>query len=148
VTKSPKLYFYDTGLACSLLGIESAAQIDTHYLRGGLFESFIIAEISKHLYNTGRRPRIYFWQEAGRNEIDCIIEKAQELIAVEIKASKTISKNFFTVLHSWNELSQSTASNNFIVYAGLENEQWPGGMVVSWQKMSEMLDKQFEKLIP
>jgi len=66
VTKSSKIYFYDTGLACSLLGIESSAQIDTHYLRSELFESFII------------------------NEIDCIIEKATELIAVEIKARKTI----------------------------------------------------------
>lgn len=146
LTKSPKLYFYDTGLACSLLGIESPEQLNTHYLRGGLFESFIVTEIIKHLYNSGRRPHIYFWQEAGRNEIDCIIEKANELLAVEIKASQTMSKDFFKTLRLWNELTKLPTSNNFIVYAGLENEQWPGGMVISWQLLPDMLNTQFAKI--
>ncbi len=111
------------------------------------FKSFIISEISKYLYNTGRRPKIYFSQEPGRNEIDCIIEKANELIAIEIKASATSSKDFFKVLTSWSKLTKSAPTNNFVVYTGLENEQWPGGTVISWQKLPDMLEKQFGKLL-
>ena len=146
-TKSPKLYFYDTGLACSFLNIEKPAQLANHYLRGGLFESFIISEIIKFLYNTGRRPKIYFWQEAGRTEIDCIIEKADEFIAIEIKASATSSKDFFKGLEIWNQIAQCDSKNNFVVYTGKETERWPGGMFINWQQLPDMLEKQFGKLV-
>jgi uncharacterized protein len=58
--KSPKLYFYDTGVACSLLGIESKEQLFSHYLKGGLTENFVIAELMKYYYNSARLPRVYF----------------------------------------------------------------------------------------
>lgn len=144
--KSPKLYFYDTGLACSLLGIESYTQINTHYLRGGLFESFIISEIVKHMYNVGRRPRVYFWQESGKNEVDCVIEKVDGLVPIEIKASQTISKDYFKSLCYLNELTKSKSSDNYVIYSGLENQTWPMGTVISWQKIPEMLNAQFSKL--
>ncbi len=72
--KSPKIYFYDTGLASYILGIESKKQLLTHYLRGGLFESLIIFEVQKHFYNLGKIPRIYFWRDKIGHEIDCLVE--------------------------------------------------------------------------
>ena len=60
--KSPKLYFYDSGLVCSLLKIESAEQLRTHYLKGAIFEGYIITEIIKHRYNYGLEPHVYYWR--------------------------------------------------------------------------------------
>ena len=139
--KSPKLYFYDTGLACSLLGITSQLQLNTHYLRGSLFESYIISEICKQSYNKGHRPRIFFWQESHKNEIDCLIEQASTLFPIEIKASQTISQSFFTGLEYWNKLTSTEPKDNALIYAGEENQRWPQGQVISWQKISDLLKK-------
>ena len=138
LTKSPKLYFYDTGLACALLGIESETQLATHYLRGGLFESFIIADIIKELYNQAERPHVYFWQETGTNEIDCIIEKADKRYAVEIKSGQTISKNFFKTLRSWSTFAQTPTTHNFLVYTGTQTQPWPDGTVIGWLNISDL----------
>ena len=87
--KTPKLYFYDSGLAASLLGIEKPKQVTTHPLRGALFETWVIAEILKQHRHRGLRPRLYLYQERGRFEIDLVIEHASELTLVEIKSGHT-----------------------------------------------------------
>ena len=84
LVKHPKLYFYDTGFACSLLKI-TADQLPMHYLRGGLFESFIISELCKAFYNKGHRPPLYFWRDQSGAEIDCLIEQGTKLTPIEIK---------------------------------------------------------------
>src|SRR5438445_4882469 len=61
--KSPKIYFVDTGLACSLLNIKSDQELADHYLRGGLIESFILADIRKQRYNLDQQPNMYFWRD-------------------------------------------------------------------------------------
>ncbi|KKL49157.1 hypothetical protein LCGC14_2318330, partial [marine sediment metagenome] len=81
--KSPKIYFYDTGLLCHLLGINSSDQIKTHYLRGGIFESFIISEIIKIRTNKNKDSNVYFWRDKFGHEIDCIIENARNLTPIE-----------------------------------------------------------------
>lgn len=90
-----KLYFYDIGLVCSLLGIESAEDLAFHYLRGGLFEAYVVFEIIKKRYNKGRLPNCYFWRDKTGNEVDCIIEQGQKLHGIEIKANKTITQSYF-----------------------------------------------------
>ena len=80
LVKMPKLYFYDTGLACSLLGIENKKQVSSHHLKGGLFESFILSDLIKARYNQGLASHCYFWRDKLGREIDCIIEKAGKLI--------------------------------------------------------------------
>ncbi len=72
--KMPKLYFYDTGLACFLLGIQNTSQLATHYLRGSLFESFVLSELIKERFNKGIEPNCYYWRDKTGNEIDCVIE--------------------------------------------------------------------------
>lgn len=97
--KSPKLFFYDTGLASDLLDIEK--QLNSHYLRGGLFESFVISELYKSFYNADKVPHFYFWQE---HEVDYIIERGQDLFPLEIKAGLTITPDYFKGLNYWNNL--------------------------------------------
>lgn len=93
--KSPKLYFYDTGLACSLLKIQNPEMIKTHYLYGALYENLIISEIIKQHHHAGKIPSVYYWRESNGAEIDCIIESsAQKTIALEIKAGETFNKDY------------------------------------------------------
>jgi len=138
--KSPKLYFYDTGLASSLLGIESAEQVGTHYLRGGLFECLVVSDMYKHYYNTGKQPRIYFWRDNHGHEVDCIMEKGQRLVPIEIKASRTIQRDYFSGLDYWNKLAQQGNSSSFVVYAGDDYLPLKDGTILSWK----MIDKIFE----
>jgi predicted AAA+ superfamily ATPase len=137
--KSPKLYFYDTGLASYLLEIETAKQLSTHYLRGGLFESFIVTELMKGLFNKGLMPHFYFWRDKVGHEVDCIIERAGMMFPIEIKAGKTITQDYFAGLNYWNELTESQSSNSFVVYAGSENQTRTQGNVVGWQSVDQII---------
>ncbi len=74
--KTPKLYFYDTGLASSLLGIRSAADLENHPMRGPLFENFIVVEFMKQFLHRGQRPNCYYWRDNTGHEIDLLIEHA------------------------------------------------------------------------
>ncbi|HBS48402.1 TPA: AAA family ATPase [Candidatus Dependentiae bacterium] len=131
--KAPKLYFYDAGLACSLLEIENEKQLATHYLRGNLFESFVISELIKKQYNQDKRPNVYFWRDSLGHEVDCIIEKGQELIPLEIKIGKTINPSFFDGLHYWNELAGEKSQNGVLIYGGDEKVKHQGIKILGWK---------------
>lgn len=137
--KSPKLYFYDTGLACSLLKITSPEQVVDHYLRGGLFESLVISEMIKNVYNIAKDPHIYFWRDSQGHEVDCILEEGNQLIPVEIKAGYTIMSNYFTSTSYWSELAGTDPQNNFIVYAGNEMQVRSKGTVFSWRDIADKI---------
>jgi uncharacterized protein len=134
--KSPKIYFYDTGLARSLLKIENENDLYNHYLRGGLFESLIISELYKDSYNRDKQPNIYFWRNQSGNELDVILERALELIPVEIKAGHTVNENFFKGLKYWHTLTGDDPKKGYIIYAGDENQIRSYGNVVSWRDIS------------
>lgn len=135
--KAPKIYFYDTGLACSLLRITSPEQVLTHYLRGGLFESFILAEMHKYFCNRGMRPPLYFWRDKAGHEVDVIVEYANRLVPVEIKAGRTIDSAYFDELRYWNGLAGTDGSENIVIYGGDDNQVRAAGRVVSWRSFSE-----------
>lgn len=126
IIKSGKLYFYDTGLACSLLGLNNAEQYKSHYLKGGLFENFVILEIMKHHFNNGKNFQTYFWQDSNKNEVDLIIEVAGKTFAFEIKSSKTWHKDFSKNLIRWNELSKNPTENAAVIYGGNEELKMKG----------------------
>jgi uncharacterized protein len=133
VKKASKLYFYDSGLLCSLLSINSAAKLLDHYLRGHIFETFIIADFIKQRLNRGYNPDCYFWQNKYGEEVDCIIEQGSELIPIEIKVSDTVKSDFFNNLALWNQTSQTSSDKNILVYGGLKNSSHPGGKIISWE---------------
>lgn len=132
--KNPKLYFYDTGVACSLLGIESEKDLGTHYLRGPLFENYVIADVLKQYYNLAKQPKVYFWRDSHGHEIDCVIEKADTLYPIEIKSGTTIHKDFFSGLAYWQELTGT--HNATLVYAGKENFGTKTIAIKSWQDLN------------
>lgn len=133
LVKQPKLYFYDPGLAASMLGIESEDQLGTHYLKGGLFETFIISELAKFRFNRSLEPQIYFWRDNKGSEINCIIEHKNKLIPVEIKAGKTIGSDYFKMLSYWSTLAAGKAGPSFLIYGGKESQNHSQGQVIGWQ---------------
>jgi len=139
--KSPKIYFYDTGLACSLLGLTSSEQISTHYLRGNLFESYVLSECMKQYHNNGQIPPLYFWRDKHGHEIDCIIEQGDKLTPIEIKAGHTISKSYFANLSYWNKLSGNNPENSFVVYAGDDEQKRKNGHVLNWRLLHKIFKK-------
>jgi len=116
LVKMPKLYFYDTGLACALLGIQSQHQIPTHPLRGSLFENFVVGEFMKAMYNKGKQGHLYFWRDSKGNEIDLIIDGETALYPIEIKAGQTITPAYFKGINFWNKLTGSNGGT--VIYAG------------------------------
>jgi uncharacterized protein len=84
LVKTPKLYFYDTGLAARLLGIRTAEQLVNHPLRGNLFETFVVAELVKSRLNRGESHGLYFWRDSSGNEVDVIAERGNHLMPIEI----------------------------------------------------------------
>lgn len=144
--KSPKLYFVDTGLACSLLRIKSAEELLDNAMRGPLVESFIISDFFKQQYNNELLPSLYFWRDISGNEIDCIIDEGKEIVPVEIKSSKTIISNFFKGLEYWQEITAST-SNKYVIYSGAEDQNWPQGKAISWKNTGNLIQQIIKKKI-
>lgn len=94
LTKMPKIYFYDTGLACFLLGIYSDDKLKTHQMRGALFENLAICELLKNSYNQGKEPRLYFYREKSGLEVDALSEDSELLHLYEIKVGETLRKEY------------------------------------------------------
>lgn len=117
LVKTPKLYFYDTGLVCSLLGIATAQQVATHYAYGSLFENLVINQFVKRAFNAGREPDLTFWRDSAGNEVD-LIDRSDPAAAhaYEIKNSQTFNPAFFKGLKRWSGLSGSSRCT--VVYAG------------------------------
>lgn len=131
--KSSKLYFFDTGLAASLLGIENSQQLFTHYLRGELFENMIINEYIKSAYALGKEPQMYFWRDSNHNEIDLLIEKGTQLQAVEIKSAATLNSSFTDVLQKFKSIAGVSDDNLTVVYGGDMNFGTAKGKFISWK---------------
>ena len=93
--KQPKLYFYDTGVASHLLGIQSAEQLESHYIRGPLFENLVVNELLKLRFNAGKESNLHFWRDSHGREIDILAEESHGLVPIEVKAGMTISGDFF-----------------------------------------------------
>ena len=132
ITKTPKIYFYDSGLVCSLLGIENAEQLHTHHIKGPLFEGLIITELIKARFNAGLSNNCFYWRDKTGNEVDCIIDKAGSLTAIEIKSGKTINGDYFNNLNFWKILSSNT-NKSYLIYGGTETQKIKNNIVVPWK---------------
>ncbi len=138
--RTPKLYFLDTGLASSLLKIFSPETLESHPLRGNLFENMVIADLYKQYANMGRRSPLYFWRDQnGRLEVDCIVDRGVKLIPIEIKSGQTVSPGFFDGIKAWAELAKRDPAQGFLVYGGdKEPYQSSAGHVVGWRDVKDL----------
>lgn len=136
LVKSPKLYFYDTGLACSLLGIRTAEQVSTHYLRGGLFENMVINEFIKAASNRGVEPALTFWRDSTGNEVDLIDSSNGVQQAYEIKSGATFSPDFFKGMVKWAKWATAEPAQCHVIYAGDNSLTTSSGQLIGWAKSS------------
>lgn len=139
VTKSPKLYFYDVGLAMTLMGISKETMMKKQELFGALFENMVIIDIIKNFHAQGIRPSLTFFRDSNKNEIDLIIEYEGKTIPVEIKSTETIKSSFFETA-AWFAKEAKTDQQPLIVYGGNKNQSRSQGKVVSWQQLDRILD--------
>lgn len=140
IVKMPKLYFYDTGLASALLGMDNPSQLFLNPYRGNLFENMIVVEMLKRRFNAGKRNNLFFWRDNTGNEIDLLIDNNNELIPVEIKSGQTISSDSFKGLEFWQKI-QKTESTGYLVYAGDISQQRSNGMkVVPFKQLNLIKD--------
>jgi hypothetical protein len=137
--KAPKLYFYDVGLAASLLHLESPLQLATHPLRGALFETWVVAEIAKAHLHTGRRPRLSFYRDRSGLEIDLVLEQGTDLVLVEVKAGQTPPNQPFATFDRFAaELAGKEApkiAEQILVYGGEETQERSRGRVLAWRDL-------------
>ena len=139
--KSPKLYFYDVGLAAYLNGIQHAGQVATHPLRGGLFENTVVVEAFKHRWNRGNRPDdLTFFRDAKGLECDLLYPTGQEVAAFEVKSGATISSAYFGSLHRVANLVPNVTSK-IVVYGGTERQTRSNGKVIPLANLGGTLDR-------
>ncbi len=134
IIKSPKLYFYDTGIICSLLNIQSVDQLKDHYIKGNLFENLIIAEILKKSFHHGEDPSVYFWQNKTGLEIDLVFDKIPEPSGAEIKSGKTFQPEFLKNLEYWVKTSKSGPERQLVIYGGDQQQVRKGIQVKGWKE--------------
>lgn len=132
LVKSPKIYFYDVGLACWLLGIKTVEQLQHHPLRGALFENLVVLEVLKSLRNQGLRDPLYFFRDSNGLEIDLLLDHADGLQLVEIKASQTVSTALFKNLRTVSTLLGDRVKSQHLVYGGAERQERTGVEVLPY----------------
>ncbi|KAA3605666.1 MAG: ATP-binding protein [Planctomycetota bacterium] len=134
LVKMPKLHFYDTGLACWLLGIRSPDQLRSHPLRGAIFETWVVSEILKHRMNRGEPAGLYFYRDRDAAEVDLIIEHGGRLTLVEAKAAETASSNLFAgARRVQDHLADSSRPCRVVVaYGGNDSQSRSNGKLVPW----------------
>ena len=137
--KSPKLYFNDTGLLCSLLGIRNPDQLPIHYLWGNIFENLIIADFRKNLFNSGIYRNLYFWRDSSGNEIDCIFEDGPVIKAIEIKSSLTFNTDFLNNLRLLKKISGKYSIKTFLIMAAQSHYQLDETTVLPWSGMVKLM---------
>lgn len=139
LVKMPKLHFYDTGLVCWLLGIRTPEQLRNHPLRGSIFETWVVSEVTKHRLNRGESPRLSFYRDRNGAEVDLIIEQPAHRTLVEAKSGETVPAHPFA---GAQKVRKHIASSNrpdsmAVVYGGDQFQQRTPGTVVPWSGLHE-----------
>lgn len=134
ITKSPKLYFYDVGLAATLMNIDKETIIKNRSTYGALFENMIIVDIIKNYDAQGKRPTLTFFRDNNQKEIDLIIESAGKTIPIEIKSSESMDTRFFDTLNWFNEQTNNM-QEPIVIYSGNRSQTRTQGKVISWTRV-------------
>jgi hypothetical protein len=136
LTQMPKLYFYDTGLCCSLLELETESHVNTHPLRGALFENLIILELLKARFNNGQRSNLFFWRDRTGNEIDVLIDQSAQVIPLEIKSAATFNSDFVKGINYWKKINPQV-KKSFVVYTG-KSSQLNLTKILNWKEIDSI----------
>lgn len=138
--KSPKLYFVDTGLACSLIGIEGVRELAESPSYGHLFENAVIAEALKLSYAQGREPNLAFWRDSNKNEVDLLVEKGLRAVkAIEIESLATYKSSYFDALAKIGPDLGLQPDACDVIYGGEDRVNTTRGTCLSFHEMDEVL---------
>ena len=137
MTRSPKLYFVDTGLLCYLLGITEASQLASHPLRGAIFETFVVTELQKQACNRAARPALTFFRSSDGHEVDVLKAHGQSVWPIEIKSAATIRDRLADEL-KWYARLNPDARTGTIIYGGDENFPRTGFDILSFRAIEQM----------
>jgi predicted AAA+ superfamily ATPase len=141
LTKTPKLYFLDTGLAAWLAGVREARELVLGSLRGPLFETLVVAEFMKFKRNHLRPEELYFWRDSAGHEIDLLVEAGDRLLAVECKAGQTVARDWFGALEKFARLADPV--EGLIVMGGDQGQPRSDFPVISWREIGVTLEGRF-----
>lgn len=130
--RSPKLYFWDTGLACHLLRVRDPRQLESHPLRGALFENYVVTEVAKTYRHHRSEPPIFFWRDRTGHEVDLLIDDGSSLYPVEIKSGQTADDGLLGGLRWWRDLAGRPQQPATLVYGGGERQERRGISVRPW----------------
>lgn len=141
LAKTPKLYFYDTGLLCFLLGIQSPDQLDFHPLRGGIFENLVVLEMLKHRFNNGQENNLFFYRESRGTEIDIVAQENTSLHLYEVKSSKTSNPDFFKNINALEKNFGDKIASSCVVYDGDTTNQATHGGLFNFRDLELLLKR-------
>lgn len=136
LVSTPKVYFYDTGLAAHLLGIRTTEELNVHFAKGNLFENLVITELMKKTLNQGKRPQFYFWRDSAQHEIDLLVQNGVQIEAIEIKSGKTIQQDFFKGLNYLKKINPTT--NSYVVYGGDQFQKRSDAIVYGFNQLDKL----------
>lgn len=143
LVKTPKIYFYDTGLVCYLLGINNAHQLETHPLRGQIFENMVVTEFLKHRYNHGLDNNLFFYRDRSQREVDVVLDYGlQSLKAFEIKLSPTIHTDFYKNLQYFRSLFKQETLLTQVVNTSTDNNTDSVTGHINYRNIEDLLTKQ------
>jgi len=131
--KSPKPYFYDTGLLCYLLRISAPEQIFSHPLRGAIFENWVITERIKAFSNSGKEAPFYFWRDTKGHEVDLLVDRGTLLEPIEIKSGATFDLSFMDGLRYFASLQKQGGGQ--LIYGGDHSYRHDAFEVTSWKDL-------------
>lgn len=137
IIKSAKIFFYDSGLVCYLLGIKSVDQVTEHYLRGNIFETMVINEFFKNNFNFGKAYTFYYWRDKKGQELDLVFEQGMTKNGVEIKSSQTMRNDFFRNLQHWKSLDKN--NEGILIFDGTLDGEMNAAKVFNWRNLDKIL---------
>ena len=139
--KSPKIYFWDVGLASYLLGLEEETQVARDPLRGNLFENMVIADVFKQYMHRGIRPRISFFRDSTGNEVDVVIERGNDLFLVEIKSGQTVTGDYFKGLNQVGSILGDRVKGRAVVYGGQTGQRRSDCTVLPIAQLADLTEE-------
>ena len=139
VIKTPKLYFFDTGLLCNLLGIKSAEELMVSPYKGAIFENYILLELMKEQKTSGKHVESYFWRDSNQNEIDLLVLDGRKLQCIEMKASLTVRSEHIHALHYLDNLVQGYDLSHYLVNFYDETQERSNETILSWKDTASLL---------
>lgn len=139
LVKSAKLYFYDVGLVSNLLRIQRPDQLDSHPLRGAIFENLIVADIVKSRKNIRLMDNIFFYRDSNQNEVDLIIDNLSTIDAIEIKSSETYNNHLIKGLNYIRKLFPEKTRSSYLCYAGEQEMQVNEHILVNYRNIAEII---------